>query len=561
MSNTKLAKLQKMKELMEKRNVLLKEQKMLEPGYGVATLLEGELERAELILAAKDVVNRLQDQAERLAKMSVEDIMPLVDNMKGEFSADEANAFDEAANTSLKAALDGIKNAREQINANVLRMEGKLSDEDVGSLDEPTLGGAEGGDGVGSDNLEPELAGSDDDLDLGSPEAEGDIFGDGAEEEPLGRARKESVSRMGKALNESKKKSLNETEIDPYQADLFAAIEDLVEANVYPDSLEAELIANRYGLEISEITEACEATIEDAFTAEVDVARTPGSALREALDIEEGILGSIASGISSMVGGAVGGGVGAVGGPVGYIAGKELGSSAGKKLADIVGLADDETENDDDEEAAIEKEVEKDPRLADKLGNVMNKLPANAIKDVVSDSTNNQATPIVEHIIVEDVVEISEADMVGHIKGRIANVAATKSMSVKETFGHDIKLGTPRSVVKQLAEKYGQPDTWQIARTDEGSHYIVSGAIAETAMATDTQKSITSLEEEIANIRKKHGDVTEQYKLPQEFKLESLNTKLREYNTGYQHQVAKWLTFEEANSIVEMGKKWHSSKK
>lgn len=209
MSDMKKVKLlQEMKKVMEKRNRLMKERVESQPGYGVAKLLEGELERAELILAAKDLVNRIQDMTEKVAKMTVEDVMPLVDNMKGEFSPEQSQQFDESASSALTAALEGLKAAREEINNHVLRMEGKLSDEDVATLDttdmasDDGLGGAPADDGLGDMGGE-EMGGLGDE--------EGDLFGGaeaaaGPEEEPLGRARKEGFRNPAKVL-ESKKKS------------------------------------------------------------------------------------------------------------------------------------------------------------------------------------------------------------------------------------------------------------------------------------------------------------------------------------------------------------------
>jgi len=209
-NNKKVIILKELKEVMEKRNSL--KQKFLEsqPGYGIRKLLEGELERAELILASKDLVNRLQDMAEKTAKMQIEDVMPLVDNMKGEFSAEQAEQFDQSATQALTAALEGLKSAREAVNNQVLQMQGKLSDEDSAAL-QNDMGGEEeiqpdaGGDMAGDPELD---LGGDEELNLGD---EGDMFG-GADgnrggDQPLGRARKESAVPKGKKLSESKKKS------------------------------------------------------------------------------------------------------------------------------------------------------------------------------------------------------------------------------------------------------------------------------------------------------------------------------------------------------------------
>ena len=63
-----------------------------------------DLAKASTVLAAKDMSNKIQDIAEDVAKMSVEDLMPLVDIMRGQFGPEAATGF----NTTVKAALDAL---------------------------------------------------------------------------------------------------------------------------------------------------------------------------------------------------------------------------------------------------------------------------------------------------------------------------------------------------------------------------------------------------------------------------------------------------------------------
>lgn len=203
--------------LKEQRNRLLKEQKANSPKFKaqqVRKLLEAEIERAELILATKDIVNQLQDMAEKLAKMQVEDIMPIVDQMRGEFSPDQAESFDTAVTEQLNTALENVKTAREQINNQVLKLEGKLTDEDMNDMAKDD----------GMPDLDTGEEETDLDAEMGAVEDEEgdeegdedqdmiDIFGgsddDGeVDEEPgLGRAKKESFNHRGSMIKESKKK-------------------------------------------------------------------------------------------------------------------------------------------------------------------------------------------------------------------------------------------------------------------------------------------------------------------------------------------------------------------
>jgi hypothetical protein len=208
-------KLRALKEEMEQKLNALKEakqkKKLAEQKNNLSRLFEGELERAQIILAAKDVLERLQKMAEGLAKMTAEDIMPISDNMKGVFGTEVAQTFEQVANDQLASALDAVRSAKEQLNTQVLRMEGKISDEEASAPSNDMMTSGEEGEGDGDD-----LG-----LDTGSEEggeegeevpAEGsegldDLFGGdeaaaGPEGEPLGRAKKESVESNGKALFE-----------------------------------------------------------------------------------------------------------------------------------------------------------------------------------------------------------------------------------------------------------------------------------------------------------------------------------------------------------------------
>lgn len=184
-----------------------KVEEMTNETNNLSKLLEDNLESARLIFAASDVTDRLQQMAEQIAKMSVNDIMPIVDDMKGVFGPERANTFETAANEALDGALNAVKQAKDKLGDEILRLEGKDVPENdmAGEMD---LGGEE------------EMAGEDE-LDLGGeeavvePEVEGeemamdDLFGGaeaaaGDEAEPLGRAKKESVETNKKVIEAKK---------------------------------------------------------------------------------------------------------------------------------------------------------------------------------------------------------------------------------------------------------------------------------------------------------------------------------------------------------------------
>jgi hypothetical protein len=151
------------------------------------TLMEQDLDQAELVLAAKDMVDRLQKMAEDLAGMQVEDLMPLVDAMRESFGIEQANMFSQTADATLAVALETIKTTREGIDQAVLVLTGEGA---------PT-NDMMGGEMPAGDMSEP-MAGEE----MAIPtedEFAGDEAAAGVEGEPLGRIPKESV-QLAKTL-------------------------------------------------------------------------------------------------------------------------------------------------------------------------------------------------------------------------------------------------------------------------------------------------------------------------------------------------------------------------
>ena len=155
----------------------------------LSTLMEQDLDQAELVLAAKDMVDRLQKMAEDLAAMQVEDLMPLVDAMRESFGTEQANAFSASADATLAAALETIKATREQMDQSVMVLTGE------GAPMNDMMGGEmpPAGD-MGAPMPGEEMAVPTED------EFAGEEAAAGVEGEPLGRIPKESVQNAKKLL-------------------------------------------------------------------------------------------------------------------------------------------------------------------------------------------------------------------------------------------------------------------------------------------------------------------------------------------------------------------------
>ena len=178
--DTKKEKVEATKEDINPRSVTL---------ANLRTLMEQDLDQAELVLAAKDMVDRLQKMAEDLASMQVEDLMPLTDAMRESFGTEQANAFSASVDATLAAALETIKATREQVDQSVMVLTGE------GAPMNDMMGGEmpPAGD-MGAPMPGEEMAVPTED------EFAGEEAAAGVEGEPLGRIPKESVQNAKKLL-------------------------------------------------------------------------------------------------------------------------------------------------------------------------------------------------------------------------------------------------------------------------------------------------------------------------------------------------------------------------
>lgn len=166
-------------------------------------LKENEMDRAQLILAAKSVLDDLQDMAEKLAKMEADGVMPLLDGIRLQFGPEFAERFNNDATAALRNSLEGLKTTKDQISKNISNMEQMVTGEGPGN-DMAT------GAGLPEEPAAEEVPDQVADVEAQAPsEAEpqepdeiDDIFGSG--DTPVGRNTKESVQHRNiKALRES----------------------------------------------------------------------------------------------------------------------------------------------------------------------------------------------------------------------------------------------------------------------------------------------------------------------------------------------------------------------
>jgi hypothetical protein len=148
-----------------------------------------DLEQAEVMLAAQELVDELQKMVEDLAEMQVQKLMPIVDAMKEQVGFEIAEAYNTGADAALANLLDQAKAAKEALENATLAARGEAP-----ATPMPT-----------DMSMEPEVTDMPDegDMDLGD-EFDGDPAAAG-EDNATGREMKESLDMMeAQALKEKK---------------------------------------------------------------------------------------------------------------------------------------------------------------------------------------------------------------------------------------------------------------------------------------------------------------------------------------------------------------------
>jgi hypothetical protein len=100
---------------------------------------EGIENQSELILAAKDMMDKVTAFLEDLAKMKTESMLELSDRIRDEMGADKADAFAQKVKPALESAEQTLTSTRTELDQAVRILTGEeiAATEPVGTLDEP----------------------------------------------------------------------------------------------------------------------------------------------------------------------------------------------------------------------------------------------------------------------------------------------------------------------------------------------------------------------------------------------------------------------------------------
>jgi hypothetical protein len=215
----------------------------------ISFLIENELNKASVVLAVKAITDKLQSLAENMAKIEANDIMPILDNMQTAFGTEMADQFNQSATEKLRAVINSLKEAKEELTTHIGKMEGTVNGEETNDMAMD--------DGTGDDDFS-----GDDAPDLGDDEETVDAVDDFADDNAddaeagpdtmngdsmdfnMGRARKESFERNVKALRESSNPD----------ALIFSTFVKLY-PSVKNGTQTAKLVSEAFGIEMSDVVE------------------------------------------------------------------------------------------------------------------------------------------------------------------------------------------------------------------------------------------------------------------------------------------------------------------
>lgn len=195
---------------------------------GLARLVESEMERAEVVLSFKSIVDDFQSIAERLVRIEAEDLMPNLDALRAAYGPSVADRFYSSVTEKLRSTIETVQSTRSAISTEVLKLENVINGGapndmamDDGSDDlDLDLGDSDLGGDMGDDTapdaatapVEPEATPmpgkgekptDEPEIDLGDDDP---VFGGNNEAPAAGRARKESAQPRGRKLAETKRR-------------------------------------------------------------------------------------------------------------------------------------------------------------------------------------------------------------------------------------------------------------------------------------------------------------------------------------------------------------------
>lgn len=158
---------------------------------------EGEEDKAELVMAAKDMVDKVTSWMEDTAQMQTESMLELADAIRDEMGQEAADAFTNSVKPALESLYQAMEATRTSLTGGVGQLTGEAPPTDMMGADDDM-------------EMDPTLDGSDDmDMDMDAEVPMDDFGADGVSaggEEEAGRAKRESRMYAKRAMLEQSRR-------------------------------------------------------------------------------------------------------------------------------------------------------------------------------------------------------------------------------------------------------------------------------------------------------------------------------------------------------------------
>jgi len=159
--------------------------------HHIVYLKEGEQDKAEIIMATKDMVDQITGWLEDVAAMKSEHLLELLDSIRESLGSDVAQQYQDAVKPALEAIYTSLETSRQGLSTGLSAVSGEAA---------PTMGAPAPG---GEPDMGAPMGAPGGEPDMGAPMGAPDMGG-----APAGREKRESVDysrRLGILLNSKKK--------------------------------------------------------------------------------------------------------------------------------------------------------------------------------------------------------------------------------------------------------------------------------------------------------------------------------------------------------------------
>jgi prophage DNA circulation protein len=183
----------------EKRKKEEKKKKIAKIVDESSRIVEGAEDHAELVMAAKDMVDRLTGWMEDTAEMQTESMLDLADAVRDEMGQEQSDAFVNSVKPALESLYAAMETTRVALTQGVGQLTGEAQPADTMGADVGDEGPLPDMGDVGDDEMEPPM-GDEDEFGTAASAAGGDA--------EAGRAKRESIQfsrRLGTLLSSKKK--------------------------------------------------------------------------------------------------------------------------------------------------------------------------------------------------------------------------------------------------------------------------------------------------------------------------------------------------------------------